>query len=65
MNMLTIAFYVWLIGMLVLLLGFVLTTTPVEMRRTTPFGLVLAYVFWPITLIAIVVHILRNSRRKR
>jgi hypothetical protein len=49
----------------VLLLGFVLTTTPIEMRRATPVGVILAYVFWPITLVAIVIHILRNSRRRR
>ena len=63
--MMTVAFYVWLIGLLILLLGFVLTTTPIEMRRATPLGVILAYIFWPITLIAIIVHILRNSRRRR
>jgi hypothetical protein len=63
--MLTVAIYVWLIGLLVLLLGFVLTATEVEMRRSTPVGVVLAYIFWPITLIAIIIHVLRGSRRKR
>jgi hypothetical protein len=63
--MLTTAIYIWLIGLLILLLGFVLTTTEIEMRRATPIGVVLAYIFWPITLIAILIHVLRGSRRKR
>jgi hypothetical protein len=63
--MVTVAIYIWLIGLLVLLLGFVLTTTDIEMRRTTPVGVVLAYIFWPITLIAIIFHVLRGSRGKR
>jgi branched-subunit amino acid transport protein len=54
--MLDIVFVIWLIGLIAFIIGFLFLSSPDEKKRASAWKMALAYLFWPVTLIAAILQ---------
>lgn len=57
-----IVFIVWLAGLTFLIIGFLLLSSSDEKKRASPWKMTLAYLFWPITLMLVILQSLFSRR---
>jgi hypothetical protein len=57
-----IAVEIWIAGLIILLLGFVLTSTEQERKAVQTWKMAIAYFFWPVSLFAVLLNALRKPK---
>lgn len=62
--MLTTVVWVWAAGLVLMLLGFLFKSSDGEKKRVSPIKMALAYILWPITLLAAILQVLSSSLRR-
>lgn len=62
--MLTTVFFIWAAGLVLMLIGFMFKSSEPEKKRASPAKMVVAYIFWPVTVIAAIIQVMATSARR-
>ena len=57
--------WIWLIGGLLMVIGSILFSTEEEMKRVVPYKMILAYLLWPLSSLAVLWGILASRRAQK
>mgnify|MGYP000329512864 CR=1 FL=1 len=60
--MVYIALEIWIAGLVIMILGYLLTSTEQERKRVVSWRMALAYIFWPISLVAVLLNSLTRTK---
>lgn len=63
--MVTLAAWIWAIGFLALLAMMLVSSSERELRRGNVVLTLIAYIFWPVSLFAVIIYATMEERRER